>query len=90
MSKDLNTEDSGLDFCEIRTKPLKANQVKVYPEFIVNEESEDLMIRGSNFYAIWDKDKKRWNKNKRCVQRLVDRLVDEQYNLLKNDPQYAD
>jgi hypothetical protein len=87
MAEDTKLEKSELDFCEIKWRIGKANSIKIYPEFLVNEDSEDLMIRGGNFYAIWDEEKKRWNKNRRSVQRIVDKLIKKEYErMLKEDP----
>ena len=59
-----------MDFCRIRTKRTKTG-TEVYPEFLVRK-SEDLMVRGKDFYAIWDKEKGLWSINAYDVQRLID------------------
>jgi hypothetical protein len=61
-----------MDFYQIRTKELKAGTLELYPDFQVSDRSEDLMIRGGSFYAIWDEERKLWSQNPADVQRLVD------------------
>lgn len=40
------------DFFKIDTRPGKRGVTEIYPKFIVGKPN-DLMIRGSDFYAIW-------------------------------------
>lgn len=49
---------------------------EVYPDFIV-KPSEDLMIKGKSFYAIWDPDINMWTTNEFMVAKLVDRELKE-------------
>lgn len=64
-----------LDFVKIKigTKS-RSNDVDVYPEFLV-KPSKDLMIRGKQFYAIWDEQKGVWSKDESDAQRLIDEMV---------------
>ena len=41
-----------LDFFTIGTRTTKNGTTEVYPKFIM-KRSEDLMIRGGDFYAVW-------------------------------------
>lgn len=41
-----------IDFLRIATRTGKHGVIEVYPNFIITK-SKDLMIRGSDFYAIW-------------------------------------
>lgn len=50
--------------------------VRISPEFIVRS-SEDLMIKGSAFYAVWDPDIGMWSKDPGTVCRIVDEGIDE-------------
>jgi hypothetical protein len=45
--------------------------VQAYPDWIV-KNSEDLMVRGGAFYAVWDEAEGIWSTNEYDVQRLVD------------------
>jgi hypothetical protein len=60
-----------LDFIEI-SRRTKRGQLELYPEFIV-KKSKDLMIRGSDFYAIWDEDAGLWSQDEETATRLIDR-----------------
>ena len=50
--------------------------VKVVPIFKVME-SEDLMTKGSSFYAVWDEEAGLWSRNPGTVCRIVDEYLDE-------------
>lgn len=64
-----------MDFFTIRTSPIATGpfkgELETRPEFQVRP-SQDLMIRGGDFYAIWDEDKGLWSTDEYDVQRLVD------------------
>ena len=47
-----------LDFMTISTNFTKSG-VEVFPKFKM-KKSEDLMIRGGDFYAIWDDERGLW------------------------------
>lgn len=69
-----------MDFFRVRHRKIKG-VIEVYPEFIV-KPSKDLMIRGKNFYAIWDEEAGLWNQNEFRVQEIVDteiRKVTDQF-----------
>ena len=59
-----------LDFMIISRRKTKKG-VEVYPKFIV-KKSDDLMIRGSDFYAIWDEERKIWSTDEQDALRLID------------------
>ena len=61
-----------LDFFTIATRTTKNGKTEVYPKFIMNR-SEDLMIRGGDFYAIWMEDRGLWSTDEQDVIKLVDR-----------------
>lgn len=60
-----------MDFYQILTKETKGGGIEVYPDFIVGR-SQDLMVQGRTFYAIWDAEKGLWSRDEYDVQRLVD------------------
>ena len=68
-----------LDFMKISTRIEKNGAAKVYPKFIICR-SKDLMIRGKDFYAIWDEDRKLWSTDEQDVIRLVDREIKAYYD----------
>lgn len=60
------------DFVTIRRRQRSKNSpVEIYPEFITTS-SRDLMIRGKDFYAIWDEEKGQWSTSMDDVIRLID------------------
>lgn len=72
-----------MDFYKVRTKFVKYRNVhEVYPEFVV-KPSKDLMVRGHDFYAIWDDELGLWNRNVMRVQEFVDRDIWKKYDQVK-------
>jgi DNA polymerase III delta prime subunit len=73
-------EGEAVDFYKIRTKEHKGFQ-QAYPDWIV-DHYDDLMVRGGNFYAVWDEERGTWSTNEYDVQRIVDsdliKYVEEQ------------
>lgn len=59
-----------MDFFKIETKEGKSG-VEIYPDFIVGR-SNDLMVRGKAFYAVWDEKSGLWSQDEYDVQRIVD------------------
>ena len=51
------------------------NVYEIYPKFVV-KSSEDLMIRGGDFYAIWDADTNLWSTKEETAIMLIDRELD--------------
>lgn len=69
-----------LDFVKIRTVTREARKgsepkVTIYPEFIVGSNHNDLMIRGGDFYAVWDERTGLWSKNPMVVGEVVDKAL---------------
>ena len=65
-----------LDFLMISTRSRKNGLTEIYPKFVINK-SNDLMIRGRDFYAIWDKDRGFWSLDEQDALRLIDLELDE-------------
>lgn len=65
-----------MDFYQFRTKENKNGTVELYPGFTVGR-STDLMVRGGNFYAIWDEKAGLWSTDEYDVARLVDEEMTE-------------
>ena len=62
-----------LDFMTIAVKKSKKDgPVEIYPKFIIKSPSEDLMIRGGDFYAIWDEGRRVWCTRESDAVRLID------------------
>jgi energy-coupling factor transporter ATP-binding protein EcfA2 len=60
-----------MDFYQILSKETKDKGIELYPDFIIGR-SQDLMVQGRTFYAIWDAEKGLWSRDEYDVQRLVD------------------
>ena len=76
-----------LDFLIISTRSKKPGIIEIYPKFIY-KKSADLMVRGSDFYAIWDEERGIWSTDEDDVVRLIDAELEkyaEQYKKTSND-----
>lgn len=65
-----------IDFLKISRRSPKKDIVEIYPKFIV-KKSSDLMIRGSDFYAIWLEEKGLWSTDEQEALELIDREIDK-------------
>ena len=61
-----------LDFLTVATRTKKPGFTEIYPKFLI-QKSEDLMIRGGDFYAVWVEDRGLWSTDEHDVVQLVDR-----------------
>ena len=61
-----------IDFLMISTRNTKNGGVEIFPRFII-KRSTDLMIRGSDFYAIWMEDRGMWSTNEQDALELIDK-----------------
>ena len=64
-----------LDFLMISTRPGKRGTTEIFPTFVV-KKSNDLMIRGGDFYAIWIEERGLWSTDEDDVVNLIDRELD--------------
>lgn len=65
-----------LDFLKISTRSQKRGELEIYPKFIV-KKSNDLMIRGGDFYAIWNEERGLWSTDEDDVSTMIDRELDK-------------
>ena len=66
-----------MDFLKVSwRKQGKSERAEIYPIFIT-KTSKDLMIRGGDFYAIWDERKGLWSKSQDDVIDIIDSALDE-------------
>jgi hypothetical protein len=65
-----------MDFFRIREQTGKNGVIEIYPDYRI-KRSEDLMVRGKSFYAIWDEEQNLWSTDEYDVQRLVDKELQE-------------
>lgn len=65
------------DFVTIRRRQRSKNGApEIYPEFVTTK-SEDLMVRGRDFYAVWDEEKGCWSTDMDDVIRMIDKRMEE-------------
>lgn len=75
------------DFFKVFTRSPKRGHVEIYPEFIIRSPSQDLMIKGGDFYAVWVEERGLWSTSEQDLINLVDRELyqyAEEYE--KNSP----
>ena len=72
-----------LDFLMVSARHGKGC-IEIYPKFIARK-SKDLMIRGGNFYAIWNEDSGLWSTDQDIAIALIDRELDRYANEHKAD-----
>lgn len=65
-----------LDFVKIENKQIKKGQYEIYADYIV-QSPKDLMIRGRDFYAIWDEENQLWSKSQDRAVELIDGMIFE-------------
>ena len=68
-----------LDFLEISSRYKNNGVLEVSPEFII-KRSSDLMIRGRDFYAIWDEEQGKWSTDEDDAVRLIDNELKKYIN----------
>ncbi len=71
-----------MDFYNVAVKETKDRGMEIYPDFVVGR-SQDLMVQGKSFYAIWDEEKGLWSRDEYDVQRLVDEELDREAERLR-------
>ena len=67
-----------LDFVKVNARKLKNGTHEIAPKFIAMK-SKDLMIRGRDFYAVWNEDTNMWSTDEDDVIRLIDKKLREHY-----------
>lgn len=70
-----------LDFLKIAVRHTRRDGVEIFPKFII-KKSDDLMVRGGDFYAIWVEERRLWSTDEQDALRLIDqelRIFSEQY-----------
>jgi len=71
-----------MDFLEITESETKKG-TEIYPSFIVNNKTTDLMVRGKDFYAVWVEEKGMWSTDEQDLIELVDSELDQYYEANK-------
>jgi energy-coupling factor transporter ATP-binding protein EcfA2 len=73
-----------MDFYQILSKETKDKGVELYPDFIIGR-SQDLMVQGRAFYAIWDAERGLWSRDEYDVQRLIDEHLEAEADKLRKE-----
>ena len=73
-----------MNFYEIVVGNGKNGGVEIYPDFQVGDKESDLMIRGKQFYAIWDEEAGIWSTDELDVQKVVDKALRAKKTELEN------
>ena len=76
-----------LDFVKISEVETKRDHIDVFPKFLV-KKSKDLMIRGSDFYAIWDEKAGLWLDDEYEACRLIDEELNDYISNMEKRPGY--
>ena len=66
-----------LDFLKISARSKKQGVTEIYPRFIINNRSTDLMIRGGDFYAVWIEESGLWSTDEQDVIQMIDHELDK-------------
>lgn len=64
------------DFLMISTRSSRGGAVEIYPKFVI-KTSNDLMIRGGDFYAVWIEERGMWSTDEQDALMLIDRELDK-------------
>lgn len=72
-----------VDFLTISSRSNK-NGTEIYPTFRTYPKSQDLMIRGGDFYAIWNEDLGVWSTDEDDAKRIIDQELIKYYEENKN------
>ena len=73
------------DFYTIRKRFLKSDLLEVYPEFKITR-SKDLMVKGHDFYAVWNDELGLWTQDEHYIEEMIDRDLREYRQKLGDIP----
>ena len=74
-----------LDFLRIVVQPgKKKDSLEIYPKFIIGK-CTDLMIRGGDFYAIYDESTGLWSTDEDVVKQIIDKEINLYYKEHKDE-----
>ena len=75
-----------MDFYKVKVRNVRGGCIEIYPDFINSEEMSDLMVRGNDFYAVFDEQTGMWKRNPLFVQKLIDKDLWQKFEELKSNP----
>lgn len=68
-----------IDFLTVSYKVSK-DYTEIFPKFKLYPKSKDLMIRGGDFYAVWDENRRLWSTDESDVLQMIDKELDDYAN----------
>ena len=72
--------ETNLDFLRISVEIYpKKGVCEIIPKFVINDRSDDIMIRGGDFYAVWVKEKGLWSVREQDAIDLIDAELKQIY-----------
>lgn len=69
-----------VDFLIISTRSTSKGGIEIYPKFKLYPKSQDLMIRGGDFYAVWLEDVGLWSTNEDDALAIIDLELSKYYD----------
>lgn len=69
-----------VDFLIISVRTTSKGSIEIYPKFKLYPKSQDLMIRGGDFYAVWLEDLGLWSTNEDDALSIIDSELTKYYN----------
>lgn len=76
-----------MDFFKVNVKYVKSvNTTYIKPDFLVRESKKDLLVKGGDFYAIWNEETGLWSTKPDDVIKLVDNELYSCAEEIKNRP----
>lgn len=77
-----------VDFFTIEQRHTGKGKIEIYPEFtVLRNKNSDLMIRGGDFYAVWNEEEGLWCTDENEVIRMIDNSMMDIYNSMPKDVQ---
>lgn len=73
-----------MDFAHPSYRVARGGKLEVYPKFLIGRP-KDLMVRGRDFYAVWNESMGLWSRNEVDVARIVDKELYEYAETLKSE-----
>ena len=73
------------NFCKIVETKKKPGVIFIEPNFTIGLKKSDLMIRGKDFYAVWDADSNMWVTNENYIVDVIDQAIDEKISKKNHD-----
>lgn len=73
-----------LNFMMITTRTPKNGATEIYPKFIIGRH-DDLMIRGGDFYAIWNEETGLWSTDEDVAFKMIDKELNQYFEKHKGE-----